>query len=289
MSGAALFDILNSNNIYRVRKAEYDAQIRIRTARNTKEQKMVALKEFSRSLANQQRVKAAEDEYNTQVANLAKGLDTTINTSMNLALAASQTQGSLAAQAAALGVGGASVDLIDTVTQLQYEIQQESVDTERNSLAITGSRANAQIMDNAYRSIDNSVHFGNFDHTINMEPTRLKNRVGAAIGIVMASIYGGPQAGAAAADSVIANWKAQDGDYEGAKQFWNSAANNALQAFEDWKSTRSGKEGDDSNEKSWFSKVRESNKAAKDRNAQAEVRSKQGQNVRETGFNWGKF
>lgn len=253
-----VYEIINSPNVYRTQKAEYEGNKKIQQARNTKEAALAMLKNFQVSETNNRKMAAAGKEYNDQVVNLGKGLNSTIGTKLNFQLAASNLQGQMAAQAGAAGVGGSAVDLMDQLTNLQTDVQLQATSDERNSLSIFGSRSNAQIIDNAIMAMDNSQHFGNFDYSQQVTPKPLKNRWGAVIGVAVATYFGGPEAGKAAADTVLANWKSKQGDYASAAKYFSNAADSAANAYKEWQSVQDGE-----TTKSWWSAVRDRNNASK--------------------------
>lgn len=247
----SIFEIMNSPNTYRVQKAEHYYRTTTQSASNVKQAAQANLANFTRTIGNSRRLEAAGKEYNAQVANLAKALDVSINTDMNLVMAAAQTQGSLMAQAAAAGVGGSSVDLLDHTTQLQTEMQREYNESERDSLAIFGTRANTDIMDNAWQQIDMSQTFGNYDRSVHIAPKKLKNRWGAMIAVGVATYFGGPQAGQATADVIMASHKANNGKFDEASQYYSNAFRNAAGAMEDWR----GVQDNSGKSRSWFNAV----------------------------------
>ncbi len=277
----SVYEIGMSPYTHRVDMANYNADNRIRIGKNTKEAALVALKEYQRTEGNRRRVTAAGKEYNMHVSNLAKALEASSTTSMNYQMAAANLQGQLATQAAAAGVGGTAVDLISAATDLQRDIQLEATERERNSLSVFGSQQGADIMDNALQQLDLSQTFGNYDHTFNIEPTKLKNRWGAMIGIAVASYFGGPQAGQGAADATMAAYKAQNGKLKEASEYYQSAMKNALGGIQETKKMQDG-EG----YKPWFQAVRDRNNASKQAKQQASGNAGSKQNFGSESGTW---
>lgn len=254
----SIFEVTNYGNTERVAHASWEGNNKVREANNNREASDVALKEFSRTLGNSRRMEAAGTEYNTAQDNLAKTLGQKVFTDANIAIAASQMKGSIAAQAAAQGVGGSSVDLLDKATDLQANIQKQLSDDTANSASIYGSRANAQLMDAAFASIDNTSYHGNFDYTVEQEPAKLHNRVGAYIGIAAAFFLGGPSGSQGAADITMGSLAARSGDTKAAKAYFQSAAVSAANAYRDWQSVQD----DSGSAKTWFQGMRDQGKKA---------------------------
>lgn len=233
-----VFEIINSPNVHRVRRAQYQANKKLRAANNTREAAFTALQEFSRTLGNQMMMEGAGKEYNAAVADLGAALDARTLGKANIAMRAAEMQGALAAQAGALGVGGSSVELLEKTTELQKEMEQSQFDEETKRYSFRQSGANANILDKAINSIDSSQYFANLDHTIDVSPKPLKNRWGAVIGVAVATYFGGPEAGKAAADTTLGSWNASNGQYTQASQYFSSAAQGAMQGFQNWQNAK---------------------------------------------------
>lgn len=261
--------IMQANNITRVKRAEYDAAVMTTKARNRLEAAKQTLSDFSRSLSNVNRMEAAGKEYNEAVNALAQTIESRGTGRINSSLAAADKLGALAAGAAFMGVGGASVDLLNDTVKLQRNVEQQLHQTQTDRLASAGARSSAQIMDNAISQTDLSRTFGSFDYTRYIEPKAMKRRLGKLIGVAVATFFGGPQAGEAVADAAVASWQATNGDFGQAADSMGRAARNASGAVQDWMQ-RDGE--------SWFGTVM--NK----RDAQEAKASNSTQSV-----NWGKF
>lgn len=266
----SIFEVTNYGNTYRVAHASWEGNAKVRVANNEREASDVALKEFSRSLGNQRRMEAGGQEYNTAQDNLAKTLGQKVYTDANIGIAEAQMQGSLAVQAAANGVGGSSIDMLNKTTALQANIQKQLSDDTSKSASIYGSRANAQIMDAAFASIDNTSYHGSFDYTTDLEPAKLHNKVGAYIGIAAAFFLGGPSGSEGAADITMGSLAARSGDTKAAKSYFQGAAVNAANAYKDWQSVQD----DSGNAKTWFQGMRDQAKKAEDYRSQADGAAK---------------
>lgn len=265
--------ILQANNITRIKQAEYEAKTMMQRADNKKEAAKVALAEFSRSLGNTLRIEAAGKEFNEATSNLAASLEGRTTNRLNSSLAAAERMGALAAQAGAMGVGGSSVGLLSDTIKLQRNIEQDLQQQATTRLASQGSRANAQIMDNAYNQIDLQQTFGSFDHTVYVAPMRMKNRLGALLGAAVATYFGGPMAGMAVADLAVGAWQADNANFQGASQSLDAGIQHALKGYQTWSSLQGG-----DGPKSWFGAVTQR------QNQQADAKAARNQTI-----NWGGF
>ena len=261
--------ILQANNITRIKRAEYDAAVMTQKASNKLEAAKQSLSDFSRSLANVNRMEAAGKEYNEAVNSVVQTLESRSTDRINSSLAAADKLGALAAGAAFQGVGGSSVELLDSTVRLQRNVEQQLQDTSTSRIASAGARSAAQVIDNAASQTDLSRTFGNFNYTRYIEPKAMKRRLGKLIGVAVATAFGGPQAGEAVADFAVGKWQADNADFEGMSKSFGSAARNASSAAQDWME-RGGE--------SWFGSV--TNK--KDAQAAKAETSTQ-------AINWGSF
>lgn len=277
----SVFDIYNSPNTYRVDHAKWEGDKQMREARNQKEVAFASLKNFQTSEASKRRLTAAGAEYNRNMTVLGQALNQANATKLNTQLAAEQSLGSLEAQGAALGVGGSSMDLLSDLTKMQRNVQLEAASQEQKSLSIFGAEDAANGLDGAWQAIDNSVHFANLDYSTQIEPTKLKNRWGALIGTAVATYFGGPKAGEAFADTVMATHKAAQGDNQSASSYFGSAVGNATGAYQEWSSMQDGS----GKAQSWFQAVRDRNAQSRDSRARAE--SKAAVRREDISLNWG--
>lgn len=265
--------ILQANNITEIKKGEYDAATMIQRSGNKREAAKAALADFSRSLGNTLRIEAAGKEFNEATSQLAASLEGRTTNKINSSLAAAEKMGALAAQAGALGVGGSSIELLSTTIKLQRNIEQDLQQQATDRLAASGSRANAQIMDNAYNTIDLTQTYGSFDHTVYIAPKRMKRRLGKLIGVAVATYFGGPMAGEAVADFAVGTWQAENADFKGMAGSFDSAAANAVRGYNTWSSLQGG-----DGPKSWFGAVTQRQNQQADKAA-----------AKDQAINWGGF
>lgn len=261
--------ILQANNITRMKRAEYEAAVMTQESSNKLEVAKQTLSDFSRALANANRMEAAGKEYNEAVNSVAQTLESRSTGRINSSLAAADKLGALAAGAAFQGIGGSSVEMLDATVKLQRNIEQQLQDVSTDRLASAGARSAAQVIDNAASQTDLSRTFGNFNYTRYIEPKAMKRRLGKLIGVAAATYFGGAQGGEAMADFAVGTWQASNADFEGMSNSMGRAARNAAGAVQDWMA-RDGE--------SWFGSVMNKKDAQA---AKAETSTQ--------AINWGSF
>lgn len=252
--GSGVNTILQANNITAVARANYRAATQTQEANNKKEAARVTLAEFSRTLGNQMKMEAAGKEYNYAMDQLAHELEQSGKQKLNNQLQHAEATGALAAQAGSFGVGGSSVELMDTLMDLKAATQEETRSRAVMLMASKGKVQTAQVLTNASNSFDLSQTIGNYDYQRFVEPQRMKRRLGKLIGVAVATYFGGPQAGEAVADMAVGSWKASNGDFDGAGNSFGNAAANAGKAWQQW-SERGGE--------SWGGSIRRGMNAGK--------------------------
>lgn len=242
----SLNTILQSDNKTRVAQAEYRAAKQQTADHNRLQSTESNLGNFMRSYSNKAKATAAGKEFNYQLDGLSEELRAMDGGTLNAQLQLSAAVGALAAQSGYAGVGGSSVDLLDTMVGLQHEMD---VEAQQNARDLTASRAGAQtaqIMANAYGSMDLSMSFGTYDYQQFIEPKFMKNKWAKVVGVAAATFFGGPMAGEAAADAAVGEWQAANGDFDGSGRNFGSAAAGAMQAYKEW-----GERGGES----WYSSL----------------------------------
>lgn len=227
----SLTAILQSGNTTRIAKANYRQQVADTANTNKLEVQKGNFSVFMRSLNNKAKLNAAQREYNYQVGTLdeeLRGAETgNINSSLQLATA----QGALRAQAGAVGVGGSTVDLMDTLTRLQSATTKQQQDNAVSLLASKGAKSTASIISGALGNLDMSRTFGQFDYRSYIQPKGLRHKALTLVGIAAATYFGGPQAGEAAADGAMGEWQAENGNFTGAMQSYGGAVTNTTAAL----------------------------------------------------------
>ncbi|UNY50209.1 internal virion protein [Stenotrophomonas phage vB_SmeS_BUCT700] len=240
----SLGTILQAPNIHRVAVANWEKETKTRAANNDLKRAQGNLSTWSRSLGNKKRVQAAEEEYNRQMEGLSHELRQMGKQSATAYLSASEQQGALMALAAFSGVGGSSVEAMENLVSLQDATTQEELQQAMDNMNYFGKENAATVMGNAYESQDFSQTQLDLDFTKSLRPVAMKRRLGKLIGVAVASYFGGPQAGEMVADVAVGEWKAHNGDFQGAMGAYGSAIQNGMQAWKDT-SERGGAWGKD--------------------------------------------
>lgn len=230
----SIYRIVNAGNEFRVNLANYYAQEETRESGNKKEAALSSLANFQRSLGNSVRMEQAGDQYNDQINELAGRLDARNTLNINTSLAAAQQLGGIAAQAAAAGVGGSSIDALDGVTELQRNITQQGTTLNTKQMASSGTRSAVDNLTNGLQAVDFGATFGSYDYNKDVKPVPLKNRITTIAAIAVATYFGGPAAGQAAADSTLAAWDASNGKYNSAYKQADKASGEWLSAAKDY-------------------------------------------------------
>jgi hypothetical protein len=226
--------IIQANNTTRIARSEYRAAVAQTKNTNALEVAKGGFSEYMRSLKNQAMVDAASKEYNYQMEGLSEELRAKQGAGFNTQIQLASARGALAAQAGYVGVGGSSADLMDTMVRLQSEMDQE---TQKNALELMSSRGaqqTAQVMTNAYKGMDISQTFGQYDYSEHIEPKAMKRRFGKLVGVAVATYFGGPQAGEAVADFAVGTWQADNGNFSGASQSFDQAIQGGAAAYQQW-------------------------------------------------------
>ncbi len=251
----SLNTIINANNITRIQTAEYDAAQMLQQSGNKRQAQEIALKEFSRTLGNNLRIEQAGKQFNEAMGQLAQMSTAASTNRLNLDLAASQRLGQLNTQAAAAGIGGTSVDLLNDTIVLQRE-SQAVLDGRATEIGLAaGQRSASNIMNNAYMSQDLTQSLGSFDYTRHIKPQRMKRRLGKLIGVAVATYFGGPMAGEAVADFAVGEWQSSNAKYDAAGQSYSQGIQNAISGYKTWSSLQ---DNDPNTQDNWFGAVRSS-------------------------------
>ncbi|ASZ72039.1 internal virion protein [Xanthomonas phage phi Xc10] len=224
--------ILQANNTTRVARANYRAAVAQTDNTNRSEVAKTGFADFMRSLKNNAQLDAAAKEYNSNMEALSEELRARQGAGLNSQLQLANARGALQAQAGAVGVGGSSADLMDTMVRLQAEMDKETQDNAVSLLASRGASQTAQVMSRAWNGMDMSRTFGQFDYSQHIEPKAMKRRLGKLIGVAVATYFGGPMAGEAVADFAVGTWQADNGNFQGMSQSFNNAAQNGMQAWQ---------------------------------------------------------
>jgi len=249
-----MVSIINSGNDYRTRNAEYYATLKTNVSGNKKEAAEVSLENFSTSLGNQRRMEAAGEQYNDTVDQLASQLESRTTLNLNTALGAAQTLGAIQADSGAAGVGGSSIELLSHTTELQRNITQQETTNTTQQAAKSGQMGAVENLARGLGSNDLTEAIGNFNYTNPIKPMKMQNKWLKVIGVAIATFFGGPQGGQAAADFAGGQYQYENQNPQQAYNDWDHAASEAGSAIKGYQE-RGG---------SWFSSIFGSPGASKD-------------------------
>lgn len=152
-------------------KAEYESKEKIRKASNEFGRAQGSLANWMRSVSNQRTVEAAGDAYNAMSTNLGRTMDQAVTGSLQRRIQAAEQMGAISAQAAAAGVGGSTVDLINGTMRLRNAMLNEEITKQEGQATYDQLLQRAGVMDNAYDQ---------WDYTLNMDSS---NEMGALMPI----------------------------------------------------------------------------------------------------------
>lgn len=150
-----------------VAKANADAGNITRAADNEYKGAAAALTNFSRAQQNKRVLEAAGDQYNVFSKNIVRTMDDSVSKSAYRQLQASEALGTIASAVGAAGVGGGSIDAINSTFRRALEINN-SREEKKDDIAIGDSiHQQNQIMDNAAAQLDFNQTFANIDYSKN--------------------------------------------------------------------------------------------------------------------------
>lgn len=201
-----------------------------------------ALQNFSASLANQRSMRAAGEAHNDIVANFAKRAEAASVGPMRLRLAAAEEIGANMVTAAAAGTGGGSVELYNDAVRLTTAMKEESFDRANGYDAHAAGQQAGNTLVTSVAGIDNNVYRVNLDYTQYVDhkkPSFIERMVGIA-GTVAATVYGGPQAGAAVMGVFEARQAARNGDFANANSSLLGSFQNGIGAARTMQATKGG-------------------------------------------------
>lgn len=276
----SLNTIMQSGNIHRIARATYEQRTQERVGNNKLTAAKLSLAEFSRTLANQTRMRNAGKEYNAAATRLSHELEQAGKDRLNVQLQHAEASGALQVQAAMAGVGGSSVELMDNLIDLQRATMEQDQQRAIDIMSRSGREATATLISSAADSLNLQQSFGQFDFAKDLAPKELQHKWLTVAGVAVATYFGGPQAGEAAADAAVGEWKARNGDFVGAGQSFGGALKGAMSAASDW-NERGGTP--------WFDAVRQkgSRDRALDNNADKTGANVKGITKNKSYFKWG--
>lgn len=153
-----------------VAKANAEAGNITRAADNEYRGAAAALTNFVRAQQNKRILDAAGEQYNAMSANIIRTMDDATSRSVTRQLQSSEALGTIAAQAAAAGVGGSSIDSINSTFQRVSDIADNAENRRDNIVLGDMSKQQNQIMENAGAQLDQNQTFANIDYSHDSAP-----------------------------------------------------------------------------------------------------------------------
>lgn len=231
----SLGTILQSDNTTRVARSQYDRKVIEREATNKRSAAASNLSNFMRSLANNTRQANAGKEYSAAVTQLSHELEQAGKDKLSAQVAHAEASGALAAEAANAGVGGASIDIMDGLIDLQRATQEQEQDRALLFVNRGGRQATSHIMSEAASSLDLGRSYASVDYNKDLRPKGMEHKWLTVVGVLVAGFYGGESGAKAASESAIAEWKARNGDFAGAGESFGGALAGLGDAINGWK------------------------------------------------------
>ena len=197
-----------------------------------------ALQQFSASLANSRAMEAAGKQINASTENIARNLDASTSADLSLRIQAAEELGANVAMAAAAGVGGSSVEAYNQTLRLSQAMREEQGDRATRSDLINATMARGDALIEATAGLDNNVYRANLDYTQYVDHKKMGTfeRLGFLGMAAAATVFGGPQAGAAVVGLAESKQAAMNGDFGTASQSLTGAVQQGLNS---WRTTRS--------------------------------------------------
>lgn len=137
----------------------------IRASENQLSMATANLDRYMQQKQNKKNMEAMENALHSDSFNYARQLDGLASNKMNERLMGASALGSLAAQAGAAGVGGASVDALADTERLRQLRVDQALDDQIKDAQIVHNQNQTAILDNGYASLDDSYIFAGLDYT----------------------------------------------------------------------------------------------------------------------------
>lgn len=164
-----------------VAKANREASEVTRKARNEYEGAATALSNYIRSSNNNQLMKSAGANYNAIAQNIGRLSDQAQKGKLTDRIAATEALGSMTAAAAAIGVGGSTVDMMNSTFQRATTISNQARD-EQEELRLYDLYDNkSNVMSNAVAQMDQGQSNANIDSNKAISPYIARPSVAGAV------------------------------------------------------------------------------------------------------------
>jgi len=217
---------------YIVDKAKTQAARITQASGNELQGAQSSLQRFSASLGNRKILAAAGKNINNITENIGRNLDAATMGDFSTQIKSAEELGSLAATAAAAGVGGSSIDVYNETVRLNYEMQDEAGDRAVRSDLIAASNSRGDTLTDAVGSMDHNVYSADLDFTQYVDPKKPSTLASVvALGLAAgATAVAGPQAGMAILGVREGQLAADRGDFASASQAFSGAMQNGVAA-----------------------------------------------------------
>lgn len=155
-------------------KAEVNASNKIREANNELGNAQASLTNWMRSVSNKRLIEAAGEQYNAMGDNLSRMSQQATTGSLQRRVQAAEQMGALTAQAAAAGVGGSTVDLINGSLRLRNAMLNEEIEKQEGNATYDMLMQRAGVMDNGYSQWDYSYNAATSNFMSTQMPIRVE-------------------------------------------------------------------------------------------------------------------
>jgi len=211
------------------------AKNNLQDAKNATSAAVATSQRVQQSIGNRRALDAAGSQYTVMQENLSRTIDaSTVGTAMGQ-LRYSQQAGAVAAQAAAAGVGGSSVERMSNTVATQAAQSKALADRQESSVAIDTQSAAAGAIASAYHGMNNQFIAANMDFTYNgktsYSPLGDLAKLGVAAGLAAA---GAPQLANTVLQVGTAQNNAASGDASGAAKAISSGLGSLKGSGQDW-------------------------------------------------------
>lgn len=208
------------------------ARVRIESANNLRASN-AALQQWEQSYRNNKSLKYAGEQIANLNENLARSMDeATYGRAMSRLQAAEEVGANMAAAAAA-GVGGSTIDAFRSTMSLTSAMQEEQMDRALDTQNFAMNTARADILGGAVDGMGNQIFQANLDYTQFLDHKKMStSRMLFTTGLAAAATYfGGPQAGAAVFDFSDSQYRAGQGDLDGAATMLERSLTQGMSSF----------------------------------------------------------
>lgn len=234
--------LLFADQIHMVEQAKIDAARITQKSGNERRGAATALQQFSSSLSNARVMDAAGSQINDSAANTARLHDAATNRTIQGRLATAEELGSMAAMAGAAGVGGASVDAYNETVRLRAAMQEQQIAQSMQTQVWASDQQRGNTIKAAVAAQDNNVYRANIDYTQyvdHQKPSFIEQTIGIGL-TAAATVFGGPQAGAAVMGVFEARQAIRNGDTAGASSAITGSVQNGMSAASNYNRTHGG-------------------------------------------------